>query len=71
MVQSKISLGTAAQQISFVMITNRAAAWQILFGTNTMELHMQYAKKMSKKNGNTYLKESTRLQPKALFIDNR
>ena len=47
MVQSKIKLGTAAQQISFVKITNRAAAQQISFGMNAMELHMQYGKKMS------------------------
>jgi hypothetical protein len=46
MVWSKLKVETAAQQISFVLITNRAAARQILFGTNTMELYMQHAKKM-------------------------
>ena len=43
MVQSKIKLGTAAQQLSFATITNREAAQQFLFDTNTMELHMHYA----------------------------
>jgi len=45
MVRSKIELGnssTADRNKS-----KEAAAWQISFGTNTMELHRQYAKKMS------------------------